>query len=309
MKAMTPSELEAQLRDIGARRYHRLHPFHELLHGGKCTKGQVQAWALNRYYYQAMIPLKDASLIARCEDPALRREWRRRLVDHDGERDGEGGIARWLKLTHGLGLDRDYVVSLAGLLPATRFAVEAYVHFVREKTLLEAIASSLTELFSPQIIGERLTGMLKGYDFVSADTLAYFSARPPLAQRDSDFALDYVKRHAETPDAQQAVLKALEFKCDVLWADAGCALSCLRGTEACSARCLRAAGLEHRLSDPHADPLRGEATTAARGAARPQRSPGRLDSACARTGVQGRCNRGRDHQALHRRGHFRRAGR
>ena len=137
-----------------------------------------------------MILVKDASLIARCDDPALRREWRR----------------------------RDYVVSLAGLLPATRFAVEAYVHFVRDKTLLEAVASSLTELFSPQIISERLEGMLKGYDFVSADTLAYFAKRPPLAQRDSDFALDYVKRHAKTPDAQQAVLKALEFKCDVLWA-------------------------------------------------------------------------------------------
>jgi len=151
-------------------------------------------------------------------EPALRREWRRRLVDHDGQHDGDGGIARWLKLTDGLGLDRDYVVSLVGLLPATRFAVEAYVHFVREKTLLEAIVSSLTELFSPQIISERLEGMLKSYDFVSRDTLAYFSARPPLAQRDSDFAVDYVKRYAKTPDALQAVLKALEFKCDVLWA-------------------------------------------------------------------------------------------
>ena len=189
MKPLTPQELEAKLRAIGAQRYHRLHPFHALLHGGKCTKGQVQAWALNRYYYQAMIPVKDASL-----------------------------IARWLKLTDGVGLDRDYVVSLAGLLPATRFAVEAYVHFVRDKTLLEAVASSLTELFSPQIISERLEGMLKGYDFVSADTLAYFAKRPPLARRDSDFALDYVKRHAKTPDAQQVVLKALEFKCDVLWA-------------------------------------------------------------------------------------------
>src|SRR5439155_16375623 len=151
----------------------------------------------------------DASLIARCDDPTLRREWRRRLVDHDGESESEGGIARWLKLTDGVGLDRDYVVSLAGLLPGTRFAVEAYVHFVREKTLLEAVASSLTELFSPQIISERLAGMLTGYDFVSADTLAYFSARPPLAQRDSDFALDYVERHPKTPDTQQAVPKAL----------------------------------------------------------------------------------------------------
>jgi coenzyme PQQ biosynthesis protein C len=218
VKLMTPQDLEGALRDIGARRYHRLHPFHKLLHGGQCTRGQVQAWALNRYYYQAMIPLKDASLMARCEDQATRREWRSRLVDHDGEHDGEGGIARWLKLTDGLGLDRAYVVSLRGLLPATKFAVEAYVHFVRDKPLLEAVASSLTELFSPQIISERIDGMLKGYDFVSTETLAYFSQRPPLAERDSRFALDYVKDNARTPEAQQSVLAALEFKCDVLWA-------------------------------------------------------------------------------------------
>lgn len=218
MKLMSPDELEAALRDIGARRYHNLHPFHRLLHGGKCTKGQVQAWALNRYYYQASIPLKDASLIARGDDRALRRAWRSRLVDHDGEGEDDGGIARWLRLTDGLGLAREDVVSLRGLLPATRFAVDAYVRFVREKTLLEAVASSLTELFSPVIIGERVAGMLAGYDFVTRETLAYFDKRPPQAQRDSDFALAYVKRHALTPEQQQAALAALEFKCDVLWA-------------------------------------------------------------------------------------------
>jgi len=214
---LSPDELEARLRDIGAKRYHRLHPFHHLLHAGKCSKGQVQAWALNRYYYQAMIPIKDASLIARCEDAALRREWRSRLIDHDGVEAGDGGTARWLKLTNGLGLDRDYVVSTRGILPATRFAVDAYVRFVRERSLLEAIASSLTELFSPVIIGERMEGMLKGYGFVTRDTLAYFDKRPPQARRDSDFALDYVRSHALTADEQQAVLASLEFKCDVLW--------------------------------------------------------------------------------------------
>jgi coenzyme PQQ biosynthesis protein C len=217
VKLLSPEELEAALRDIGAKRYHRLHPFHGLLHGGKCSKGQVQAWALNRYYYQAMIPIKDASLIARCDDSAVRREWRSRLVDHDGERDGDGGIARWLKLTDGLGLDRDYVISLRGLLPGTRFAVDAYVHFVREKTLLEAIASSLTELFSPVIIGERMAGMLANYPFVTRETLSYFDKRPPQAERDADFALNYVKQNAKTPERQQAVLGALEFKCGVLW--------------------------------------------------------------------------------------------
>jgi coenzyme PQQ biosynthesis protein C len=218
VKVLTADELEAALRDIGARRYHRLHPFHGLLHGGHCTKGQVQAWALNRYYYQAVIPLKDASLIGRCEDPALRREWRSRLVDHDGGADGEGGIERWLKLTDGLGLERDYVVSTRGLLPGTRFAADAYVRFVRERSLLEAVASSLTELFSPDIISERVAGMLANYAFVTPATLAYFDKRPPLAKRDSDFALDHVRRHATTVEAQRQVLAALEFKCDVLWA-------------------------------------------------------------------------------------------
>jgi len=217
VKLLTPDELEGELREIGAKRYHSLHPFHRLLHTGKCTKGQVQAWALNRYYYQAMIPLKDASLIARCDDSAVRREWRSRLYDHDGDSEGDGGIARWLKLTDGLGLDRDYVTSLRGLLPGTRFAVDAYVHFVREKTLLEAVASALTELFSPAIIGERVEGMLKGYPFVTAETLAYFAKRPPQAQKDAEFALDYVKLNARTAAEQRAVLAALEFKCDVLW--------------------------------------------------------------------------------------------
>ena len=217
MKLLSPDELEAALRDVGARRYHRLHPFHGLLHGGKCSRGQVQAWALNRYYYQAMIPIKDASLIARCEDAAVRREWRSRLVDHDGEHEGDGGIARWLKLTDGLGLERSYVTSLRGLLPGTRFAVQAYVNFVREKTLLEAIASSLTEMFSPVVISERMTGMLENYDFITRETLSYFDERPLQAQRDADFALNYVKRNARTPEQQQAVLAALEFKCGVLW--------------------------------------------------------------------------------------------
>ncbi|MGI4978511.1 MAG: pyrroloquinoline-quinone synthase PqqC [Janthinobacterium lividum] len=218
--AMSPDGLEAALRDIGARRYHNLHPFHRMLHSGQCTRAQVQAWALNRYLYQAAIPLKDASLIGRCDDPALRREWRRRLEDHDGF-DGtdtvDGGVARWLALTDGLGIDRAVVVSGREALPATRFAVEAYIRFVRERPLLEAVASSLTELFSPQIIGERVSGMLAHYDYVTPATLAYFSKRPPQAARDSDFALAYVREHAVTAAEQQACLAALSFKCDVLW--------------------------------------------------------------------------------------------
>ena len=215
---LSPAELEQELRQMGAERYHDRHPFHALLHGGKLNRGQVQAWALNRYYYQSRIPMKDAALIARAEDPALRREWRQRLADHDGGALDDGGIARWLALTDGLGLDRDYVASAKGVLPATRFAVDAYVRFVREKSLLEAVASSLTELFAPKIIANRVAGMLVNYDFIGEKTLAYFNARLTQAPRDADFALDYVKREARTPEQQQAVLGALSFKCDVLWA-------------------------------------------------------------------------------------------
>ena len=215
---MTPEELEAALRAVGAARYHDKHPFHALLHGGKLNIDQVRAWALNRYFYQSRIPLKDAALLARLEDPALRRSWRQRIIDHDGEREGDGGIERWLRLTDSLGLDRDYVASGRGVLPATRFAVEAYVHFVAERPLLEAIASSLTELFAPGIIANRVAGMLANYDFVSKEALAYFDKRLTQAPRDADFALDYVKREARRPDQQQAVIAALTFKCDVLWA-------------------------------------------------------------------------------------------
>jgi pyrroloquinoline quinone biosynthesis protein D len=215
--SMAPAALEEALRDIGRRRYHNLHAFHQMLHGGHLNRDQVRAWALNRYYYQAMIPVKDATILARMMDPGLRRIWRQRLVDHDGEGEGDGGLERWLKLTDSLDLPRAYVVSTRGLLPATRFAVQAYVAFVRDRSLLEAIASSLTEMFSPTIISERVAGMLAGYDFVSREALAYFDKRLSQAPRDADFALEYVKRHATTTEMQQAALDALTFKCDVLW--------------------------------------------------------------------------------------------
>ncbi|MEH3118071.1 MAG: pyrroloquinoline-quinone synthase PqqC [Methylorubrum populi] len=216
-RLLSHEELEAALRDIGARRYHNLHPFHRLLHDGKLSKDQVRAWALNRYYYQAMIPVKDAALLARLPDAPLRRIWRQRIVDHDGDHEGDGGIERWLKLAEGVGFTRDYVLSTRGILSATRFSVDAYVHFVSERSLLEAIASSLTEMFSPTIISERVAGMLKNYDFITRETLAYFDKRLTQAPRDADFALDYVKRHATTPEMQRAALAALTFKCTVLW--------------------------------------------------------------------------------------------
>jgi coenzyme PQQ biosynthesis protein C len=182
------------------------------------SEAGLEAALLNRYYYQSRIPQKDAILLARLPDAASRRIWRTRLLDHDGTETDAGGIARWLRLATGVGLNPDYVQSAQGILPATRFAVDAYVHFVRDRSLLEAIASSLTELFSPTIIAERVAGMLANYDFISPETLSYFNARLQQAPRDADYALAYVKTHAHTVADQQAVIAALRFKCDVLWA-------------------------------------------------------------------------------------------
>ncbi len=211
-------ELEAELRRIGQDRYHHLHPFHRLLHDGKLTRGQVQAWALNRYYYQSQIPVKDATLLARLPTAALRREWRRRLEDQDGRDNAPGGGARWLALAAGVGLDAQMVERAEAILPATRFAVDAYVNFVRDRSVLEAVASSLTELFAPGVIAERVAGMLANYPWVTPETLAYFTPRLTQAPRDSDFALAYVKANATTYEQQDQVLAALRFKCDVLWA-------------------------------------------------------------------------------------------
>lgn len=215
---MSPAALETAIREVGRERYHDKHPFHALLHGGRLDKRQVQAWALNRYCYQSAVPRKDAALISRTDDKELRREWLRRILDHDGSGDDEGGIERWLRLTDGLGLDRAYVASTRGALPATRFAVEAYVRFVRERSLVEAVASSLTELFAPAIHEQRIAGMLEHYDFIDESVLSYFRRRLSQANRDAEFALDYVKQHATTIDLQNACVDAVRFKCNVLWA-------------------------------------------------------------------------------------------
>lgn len=218
---MTPAwsrdQFEAHLRAIGAARYHDKHPFHIKLHEGTLSQGQMQAWVLNRFYYQKSIPLKDASLIGRTDDIALRREWISRVTDHDGTSPGEGGIERWLILAEGIGLDRNYVASCTGVLPATRFACEAYIRFVREKTLLEAVASSLTEMFAPNLHKTRIAALLQHYPFANDQTLAYFQTRLTQAPQDVAFVLNYILANADSREKQEQCLAALTFKTDVLW--------------------------------------------------------------------------------------------
>ncbi|WP_372886021.1 pyrroloquinoline-quinone synthase PqqC [Shimia sp.] len=221
MNAHTPptrEPLEARLRAIGAERYHDRHPFHHKLHSGDCTPDQVRAWVINRWAYQAAIPMKDAAFMSRCDDPQIRREWRSRIEDHDGGVDGGGGIRRWLKLAEAVGLDPDYVASGRGVLPATQFAVDAYVRYVRDMPLLQAVASSLTELFAPSIHERRIEGMLKHYDFADSESMSYFRRRLTEAPKDVEFGLAWVLKHADTQDKEDAACEALIFKTNVLWA-------------------------------------------------------------------------------------------
>jgi pyrroloquinoline-quinone synthase len=216
---LSESDFVAGFHAIGEERYHHRHPFHTLMHEGALTRGQLQAWALNRYYYQSNIPRKDAALLARTDDHAFRAAWRKRLVDHDGDGPdcGPGGIEKWLKLVEATGLSRLNAVRGEGILPATRYAVDAYILFVSTRSHLEAVASSLTELFSRRLIALRMEKLREYYPWL-APGLDYFAGRLTQASEDADFALAWVVKHARTREEQDAAHAALRSKCDILWA-------------------------------------------------------------------------------------------
>jgi pyrroloquinoline-quinone synthase len=215
--SVAPAELEMRLRAIGPERYHHRHPFHQLMHEGKLSRGQLQAWALNRYYYQSIIPLKDAMILSRSEDAAFRRAWRKRIIDHDGDGAHPGGIEKWILLAEATGLDREQVTSRRGILPGVYYAVNAYLDLVSKHSFLEAVASSLTELFSRDLIALRIDRVRQYYPWLSGG-LAYFDARLTQAPEDAQFALAWVIEHARTPKEQELALGALRAKCDILWA-------------------------------------------------------------------------------------------
>ena len=215
---LSPDAFVARLREEGERRYHDHHPFHVRMHAGTLSKDEIQRWVENRFYYQTRIPIKDAILVSKSEDPSFRRMWMRRIVDHDGEREGEGGIALWLRLADGVGLDVAEVKSLGRVLPGVRFACDGYVQLVRERSLVEAVASSLTEFFSPDIMSKRVAAWEKHYPWVSPSVLEYFRGRIPRAKKDSEEALAFVVAHATTREIQEKCIDALITKCNILWA-------------------------------------------------------------------------------------------
>jgi pyrroloquinoline-quinone synthase len=208
----------ARLREEGEKRYHDRHDFHVRMHAGKLSRRQIQAWVENRYYYQTRIPIKDAIVLSKSEDPVFRRVWIHRITDHDGKQPGEGGLAQWQRLAKGVGLDVDEVTSLTRVLPGVRFACDGYVQLVRERPLVEAVASSLTEFFSPDIMAKRIAAWEQHYPWVDAETLAYFRNRVTRARDDSREAIDYVLEHATTRAAQERCIDALIRKTEILWA-------------------------------------------------------------------------------------------
>ena len=214
---LSESDFIAGFHAIGEERYHHKHPFHKLMHEGALSRGQMQAWALNRYYYQSHIPRKDSALLARSDDQGFRVAWRKRLEDHDGDGDAPGGVEKWLKLVEATGLPRIHAVRGDGILPATRFAVDAYVYFVSTRSHLEAVASSLTELFSQRLISLRMDKLREFYPWMSSG-LDYFTGRLTQAPEDAEFALAWVVKHARTREEQDAAHAALRAKCDILWA-------------------------------------------------------------------------------------------
>jgi pyrroloquinoline-quinone synthase len=215
--ALPRDEFIDWLRREGEQRYHDHHPFHRRMHEGGLTQDELQRWVLNRYYYQTRIPIKDAIILSKSDDPAFRRSWIHRLRDHDGERDGEGGLAQWLRLAEGVGLDPEIVKSTREVLPGVRFACDAYVELVRERSLLEAVASSLTEFFAPDLMSRRIEAWQRHYPWVKPETLEYFRTRVVRARRDSEEAVDYVVRHAPTYELQSLCVAALVRKTEILW--------------------------------------------------------------------------------------------
>jgi pyrroloquinoline-quinone synthase len=214
---LSADEFTKRLRAVGEEGYHDKHPFHRLMHEGKLTKRQLQAWIENRFYYQAIIPKKDAIILAKADDPAFRRVWIQRILDHDGTGEEPGGIEKWLVLAEAAGLRREDVASFRFVLPGVRFAVDAYLTLVQTHSLTIAVASSLTELFAPTLMAQRLPAFEDHYPWVDKRGLEYFRSRLIQAPRDVEIGLDYAITHCTTRELQEEAIAALKTKCHILW--------------------------------------------------------------------------------------------
>ncbi len=208
----------AKLRKVGGVSYHHLHPFHRLMNSGRLDRESIRTWVANRFYYQVNIPVKDAAILSNCPDREVRRLWLHRITDHDGAEGGEGGIGAWLKLGEACGLSHKAMLAQSGVIPGVRYAVDAYVQLARSQPWPIAVASSLTELFAPDLMAKRLAAFERHYKWIDPAGLGYFRRRLVQAPRDSGEALRLTLEHCATLEMQRAAVRALQFKCDLLWA-------------------------------------------------------------------------------------------
>ncbi|MQA61788.1 MAG: pyrroloquinoline-quinone synthase PqqC [Actinophytocola sp.] len=214
--ALSEQDFLAALRGL-SHRYWGAHPFHHRLHDGSLSEHELRMWAANRWYYQKMLPQKDAAIISNCPVPEIRRQWLDRIVYHDGRHEGDGGAEKWLRLCEAVGLHREEVLDERHLAPGVRFAVDAYVSFARTQPWVAAVASGLTEMFSGHLMRKRVSDMLAHYDWIRQDDLSYFTKRIDAVSGEGEATLDIVLRYSKTREQQQAAIDALSFKCDVLW--------------------------------------------------------------------------------------------
>jgi coenzyme PQQ biosynthesis protein C len=210
-------EFLTRLREVGTRSYHHLHPFHIKMNAGEFDKNAIRLWVANRFYYQKNIPRKDAAILANCPLREVRRKWIKRIIDHDGTAAQEGGIEKWMRLGIACGLSPEAMTDERHVRPGVRFAVDAYVNFARTQPWPIAIASSLTEVFAPDLMAKRLDAFQKYYSWIASDGLDYFRARLTQAREDSQFALEATLQYCADREMQDAAINALRFKCDVLW--------------------------------------------------------------------------------------------
>ncbi|GAA2373324.1 pyrroloquinoline-quinone synthase PqqC [Dactylosporangium salmoneum] len=212
---LSREDLAATLRGLSAR-YWDKHPFHVRLHAGGCSPDEVRAWVANRWYYQRCLSQKNAAIIASCPLPEVRRRWVERIAFQDGSSDGAGGLQDWLVLAEAVGLDPAEVRDERRVLPGVRFAVDGYVNFCRTRPWTEGAAAALTELFSPDLMADRIRAWQRHYDWIKPYGFAYFENRIPVVRRDSQYTLSLVLDHCRTREQQDAAVAALSFKCDVL---------------------------------------------------------------------------------------------
>jgi len=217
-EAWTREDFLARLQEVGHQGYHHLHPFHIRMNAGDLDRDSIRLWVANRFYYQLNIPRKDAAIVSNCPIRDVRRKWIKRIIDHDGAGAEEGGIEKWLRLGIACGLSSEEMMDERYVRPGVRFAVDAYVNFARTQPWPISIASSLTELFAPDLMAKRLDAFQKHYAWIGSDGLDYFRARLTQARQDSDFALEMTLEHCSDRNMQEAAVDALRFKCDVLWA-------------------------------------------------------------------------------------------